>query len=369
MTKMIKMSLVAALAVSGLSASIKDSSVSGKFMVEYNHATSKTGSTETTDNTWDYDVDVTVKTPIADSVTGILTVQGDGGDDADSGAKTTDAGVTVVKSYISAKVSSATVNVGKQSAATPFTGDERGNGVLALVPAGPVTLAAATFTNVNGNAAIQDHDVSVAAVIGGMKDVKYSLWYASISQTATAYTLNANAKVGPASIDFRHTDVDYSDHYKAAGLSTAKDKAASLTKISAEVAAGPATVSATYAMTGDNENRGVGVDISNDGDESATNVAGTFYQIGDKRDASAFILGASADVSGLTVGASYLAGSFKETATYERDFSELGATVAKSLNKSTSLTGAYTMGSIDNATKGGSDTDDTKLTVAMTYKF
>jgi hypothetical protein len=368
MTKMIKMSLVAALAVSGLSASIKDASVSGKFEVEFDRTTSKAmGGNETSTNAWDMDVDATVKVPLADSITGILTVQADGGDTINQTntqpTATANSNVNVAKHYISAKVGSATVNVGQQSVGAPFFDDERGSGIVALMPAGAVTLAAANFTNVNSGvgAAISAEDISALAVIGGANNVKYSLWYATISNVATAYTFNANTKVGQVALDLTHTSADYGDLYGVNGghngafvNAAAQGKSASLTKVAATMAVNKLSVTGAYGMTNDDADRGVGVDLTSDGDASV-NFCGELYCVDDLRGASAILLGASTNVSGVTVGAHYLTGSYDASTTAtaaDRDFNELAVKASKSLNKSTKLTAHYT-----------------ELSMAVEYKF
>jgi hypothetical protein len=370
MTKMIKMSLVAALAVSGLSASIKDSSVSGKFEVEYDYSSEKsTGSTETTGNTWDLDVDATVKTPIADNITAILTVQADDGEKITTQGKTDSPAVDVAKHYVSAKVGSATVNVGRQGVGTPFFDDERGNGIVALMPAGGVTLAAANFTNVNGTAAVQTRDITAAAVIGGANNVNYSLWYAAISNTATAYSLNLSTDVSGVSVDFRHTSADYGDAYGKGGAlynTAAKDKAASLTKIVASMPVGAATVTAGYGMTGDDADRGAGVDLESSDTDAAANFGGEFYAIDDLRDASAILLGASTKVGAVNVYGHYLTGSHK-SGTTDLDFSEVKVGAKKALNKSTKLTAFYATGSED--TSATAEKDQDALSMAVEYKF
>jgi hypothetical protein len=364
MTKMIKMSLVAALAVSGLSASIKDSSVSGKFEVEYDRTTSKaSGSEETTTNAWDYDVDVTVKTPIADNITAIFTVQADEDDEGDDFGKTDNEAVDVAKHYISAKLGGVTVNAGKQSVGTPFFDDERGNGIVALMPAGGVTLAAANFANVNGTTAVQTEDVSAAAVIGGANNVNYSLWYAAVSHVATAYSLNLNTKVSGASVNLTYTSADYGDLYKSDA--TKKDKAASLTKIAASMPVGNATVTAAYGMTGDNKDKGAGVDLTGDGDASV-NFCGEIYCIDDLNDASGLLVAGSTKIGAIDASAHFLTGSFK-SGTDDLDFSEIRVGASKALNKSTKLTAFYAAGSIDESTTA--DKDESELSMAVEYKF
>jgi hypothetical protein len=368
MTKMIKMSLVAALAVSGLSASIKDSSVSGKFEVEYDRSSTKAqgASKATTEDQWDFDVDATVKTPIADNITGIFTVQADSAsaDDKINGGVQTNNNVDIAKHYISAKLGSATVNVGKQSVGTPFFDDERGNGIVALMPAGGVTLAAANFTGVNGTGAVRTRDVSAAAVIGGANNVNYSLWYAAVSNVATAYSLNLNTAVSGVSVDFRHSSADYGDLYKADA--TAKDKDASLTKIVASMPVGAGTLTAGYGVTGKSDSMGAGVDLEGSDTDAATNFSGDLYAIDGYSDASAFLLGFGTAVGSVNVGGHFLSGSYKDGTT-DLDFSEIYVSASKALNKSTKLTGSYSTGSID--TSSTTETDDSSLSMAVEYKF
>ena len=82
------MSLVAALAVAGLSQTasagsleeaIKGVSISGKMEVEYDYSDSETSGTtaDNTTNSWDLDWDVTAKIPVNDNVTAVFGLEGD----------------------------------------------------------------------------------------------------------------------------------------------------------------------------------------------------------------------------------------------------------------------------------------------------
>lgn len=382
MTKFVKMSLAAAVAVAGFSSTasaqaledaIKGVSVSGKIEVEYDRTTSDTGvagTTETTDDVSDLDIDITFKAPVTDSITAIVALQADNSENMDDAGKTTYEPVDVPVHMFSVNTGVATINVGKQSIGSPFFDDEKGNGIVALVPAGPVTLAAAHMTNVNGHAGVQDEGISALAAIGSFGDVDVSLWYASITKVAQAYSLGVTAPAGPVTIDFRHSYADYGDGYATDGAlytGASADEQASLTKLAVIVPAGDVEVTAAYAMTGDNQSMGAGVDLESSDTDADSNFAGELYAIDDLRDASAFLLGASTTVGELGLGAHYLAGSYYMSSTFDADFNELYVEAEYPLGKMTKLTGFYAMGSID--TSSTTETDDTSMSIAIEHKF
>lgn len=373
MTKTIKMSLVAALAVAGISttasAGLKDASVSGKFEVEYDYVSSDDGTTESNKNIWDLDFDATIKVPVADNLTAIMTVQADNADDTENHSAVSYEPVDVAKHYFSGKLGGVTLNVGKQGMGTPFFADDIGSGVVAVAPLGGVTVAAGNFSNPQGakdgrNAnnisipAFNDQHVTVAGVMGGSKAVKYSLWYAAVSEVADGFSLHVKTKVAGVGLDVRHSDLDYSD------LATGAE--ASLTKLMATMPVGGAKLTAGYVMTNDALNRGQGVDLTGDDDAKSNLEVVSGQSVDDWSDVAMVYLKAATKMAGLGVKADILTGTFALSG-IERDYTAYRVMAKKTLNKSTNLTAKYAMSNME--TGATTEKDTTNLFLAVNYKF
>ena len=392
MKKMIKLSLVAAVAVAGLTTSatagslenaIKDTTISGKAMVGYNYGETKsTAGVKATTNQTEYDFDVTLTTKVNDTISFTTGVQADHdleisdkvegtipalvtneSTDEDKADK-----ITLTKLYFTAKTDVATVMVGKQKQPTPFLDDERGDGVVALVPAGPVTLAAGHFT---GMTAPVQSDITAAAVIGTFGPVNASLWALEASQVANGYSLNLSAKVGPVNVDFTHSEMDYDDVNQVAALNKAE---ASLTKIIVSGAAAGVNLVAGYGMTNDNNDagqtgRGLGVDLTSD-DDAKTNFRLDQIVLDDYNDANALLLGASMTFGATTVGANYLMATVNgNTGTADIDATELDLTVKYAMSKNFSVTGLYSTSTTDTNVAGSIDAEDDRMELSLNYKF
>ena len=376
MKKMIKLSLVAAVAVAGLTTtatagsledSIKDTTLKGQVTVGFqNNDYDNAGVADK--NQWEYDVDATFTTKVNDMVTSTVGFQADNDIRIDDSAQTTDnqgkasvSGVNLTKAYFTIKTSAVTAMVGKQKIGTPFYDDERADGIVALVPAGPVTLAAAHFTNANSGD-LSTEDINAVALLGKFGPASVAAWYVD-SMVADAYSVNVKAKVGPASVEFNHA---------AAELDTAGAKTESLTKLVASVKAGPATVVAAYAMTNDKDGstaRAHGVDMTGDHDAKA-NFAGKVIHLDDLDDAKAWLIGGSMKVAGATVGAHYISATSDKTTGSNTDATELAVTAKYSMSKNFSVNAYMAKYDAENATTGATDNSaNTETQINLSYKF
>ena len=362
MKKMIKLSLVAAVAVAGLTTSatagsltdaIKDTTISGKAMIGYNYQ--KVGAANAT-NTTEYDLDITMTSKVNDTISFTTGVEADH-DIATEGAVSTDAGkgneIGLTKAYFTAKTSVATVMIGKQKQPTPFYDDERGDGVVAIVPAGPVTLAAGHFTGMNGTVAgvvpNADYDITAAAVIGSAGPVNGSLWYANIgSDLADAYSLNLNGTVGPVKVDLTHSSAE---------LGAAGSEDETLTKLIVSGKVANVNLVAGYGVTNDTTTRVHGVDLTTDND-GKTNFRLDQLVLDSLDDASAILVGASMSFGKTTVGIDYLTVDLNAGS----NATEVDLNVKYAMSKNFSVTGLYS----DTNNVGG---DDTRMELSLNYKF
>lgn len=231
MKKIAKLSLVAAVAVAGLTTAnaqpleeaIKNVDVSGSVVYRYNdYANDKA------DNSGDgvnnnYKVAANLSSKVNEDVkfNSRFIIGG-----ADSGYATLDSSndndqnvdVTLSHAYFGyTGIQNTTVNVGKQGLTTPWTvaidsdnNEQTGTGILALSTVGPVTLAGAYFNQTN-------------------------------------LDKSSDAKISAAGTDIKLTDTNGS----AAGTPVAVDGALDVATVGAIVAAGPVTVDAWYLDTKD----------------------------------------------------------------------------------------------------------------------
>jgi hypothetical protein len=374
MKKMMKMSLAAAVAVAGLTTTasagaladaVKDTTISGKVEVGYNYADTQTGSAASVStNEWEYDFDATLNTKVNDTITAQVGIQADHETAINSAAnETTDTNgkdsITLTKMNFTAKTDVATAIVGKQKQPTPFLDDERGDGVVALVPAGPVTLAAGHFT---GLTAPTTQDLTAAAVIGSFAGVNASLWYVTSSTDTdvdvTGYSVNVNGAFGPVTVDARHSQVNYE--------TTGLDVDAKLTKIVANANMDAFGVTVAYGMTNDEpaaRTAGAGVDLTSTDNDAATNLETEHFALDDLNDASAYLIGANAGFGAVSVGAHYFAADDKA----DTDYTEMAVNASYAMSKNFTASAVYATSETDYT--GGSTTDVDKDTFEVSLKY
>ena len=198
MKKMMKLSLVAAVAVAGFSTSasakamedaIKNVDLSGFVRYRYTQKDGQTGDTN------QYKVVTFLKSKVNDSVTFkakylILGATKDATGDAIVGAGGAGKNALVQANFIF-NVGGATVVAGKQGLATPFADPttQQGTGVVAVYPVNSaLTLAGGLYLNSNAKAGENGADlgannIAAVAALGKVEMVKYALWYAKVSET------------------------------------------------------------------------------------------------------------------------------------------------------------------------------------------
>ncbi|WP_320035988.1 major outer membrane protein [Campylobacterota bacterium DY0563] len=219
MKKFAKMSLVAALAVAGTTASaqplteaIKNVDVSGSVVYRYNDYNDDYSSTNSnfSQSTNNYKIGLTAKAKVNDDVTAVtrflVTADADNGLTSLDTQNGGDGQVSVVLSnvYFSyTGLANTTINVGKQGLGTPWTvaidadsEEQTGTGILALTNVGPVTLAGGYFNQTN-LAASSKAKINGAVSVGGLLDSSDDI-----------YTLAAIANIGPVAIDAWYLDMD-----------------------------------------------------------------------------------------------------------------------------------------------------------------
>ncbi len=249
MKKFAKMSLVAAVAVAGLTnvnaasleEAIKGVDVSGQFryrMEERNVEGDAGQNTKT-----DVEVEVTAKVPVNDNVTAIFKV--DYALDEDDGANSKNA-FNLEDYYFQYVNGALTVNFGQQNIPGRLTDGDQGDGLVALYNAGAFTVGAAAFKDNTVTGATTDMLTSVMAM-GSVGPVSLFGQYVNVQDALDAYNLKADAKVGPVMLGLEWADLELDDEL----ASTNQDDRSTF---KAYVSGSMDIVSAklTYAQTGDN---------------------------------------------------------------------------------------------------------------------
>eukprot|EP00767_Chilomastix_cuspidata_P005538 gnl/Chilomastix_cuspidata/5769.p1 GENE.gnl/Chilomastix_cuspidata/5769~~gnl/Chilomastix_cuspidata/5769.p1 ORF type:complete len:384 (-),score=-1.45 gnl/Chilomastix_cuspidata/5769:32-1183(-) len=243
MKKFAKMSLVAAVAVAGLSTvssakplaeAIKDVDVSGTVVYRYNDYNDDIDGGLGSRTSNNYKIGLTAKAKVNEDVTAVtrFLVGGADGGFAAGGLDTqngSDANVDVELSnvYFSyTGLANTTINVGKQGLTTPWTvavdsdgNEQTGTGILALSNVGPVTLAAAYFNQTNLNTSGQgtalfdgSENLITVAAMGNIGPVALDAWYLDAEDLFDTFTVGANAKFDldavNLGVDARYTSLD-----------------------------------------------------------------------------------------------------------------------------------------------------------------
>jgi len=341
MKNTIKMSLVAAVAVAGLTSNvaakpleeaIKNVDVSGSVVYRYNDYNNDAASAalNTSDTENNYKIAASLKSKVNDYVTAtVRVVTGVGIDDSDAdfaadGLKTdtgADANPTlqVSQANFTVKTDYATVIAGKQGLTTPWTvaidsdgNEQTGTGLLALVPAGPVTVAAAYFnqTNLNNTGLLAGNEnIATVGVLGTVGPVALDAWYLDMDDTFDSYTVGAKATIDMITAELRYASlsVDNSTISNAIGHGLEEDNSIIIAKVGAKMDAFSAYLQ--YAMT-DKDGGLTALDS-----DANTALTGWNLNTHDKRDADYLKVGAGMDVmSGLNVSLNYGNIEYKENA-------------------------------------------------------
>ncbi len=213
MTKFVKMSLAAAVAVAGLTStatagSLDNTSFSGKLYTEH-HASTASSSAPTVTG-WEIDFTLTGKTKISDTLTMVTSFEADG--DNNDQTKTADAAVGLEDAYFAYANKGAAVKFGRQGISTPNTDGEDGEGAMATYTAGSITAAAAYFPS---NSISTGNDITAAALLGSAGPVNFEAWQVNIAGKGAVGSSNTTLVVGGAvsgvSVELRNASTSYND--------------------------------------------------------------------------------------------------------------------------------------------------------------
>jgi len=249
MKKFAKMSLVAAVAVAGLtnvSASsleeaVKNTDISGKVYVEFIADDSGVvgGSTDTLT---DLDFDITFSTKVNDNVTSIVRIQADSA--PAEGAVSTNTNVDLDNVYFNYAKNNLSVDFGRWEMATPLTDGNQAEGVRASYKMDMVTLGggyAVSSETTNGDLGF----VSGMATVG---PVNLEAWYVAFSTDTQATVVDAG-KTTTFAASTTLENVNLSARYAVTDFNTAGTENGSTLKLAASTTISNVGIHATYLTT------------------------------------------------------------------------------------------------------------------------
>jgi len=361
MKKFVKMSLVAAVAVAGLtstisakdlSEAIKNTDISGKVYVEYLANTAGT-TNQTTSNTFDIDVDVTLKSKVNDNLTAVVRAQADQ-ENAEGAAASHNGNADVDNVYFSYVNGSTTANFGKMDINTPSTDGENGSGFSVSKKVGPATLIAQYFATNELTAG----DIYNFAALASISMVNVEAWYTGFSNDSVTpkdggknFTLAASTTIEGVALKARYATTDYN-------TATAKDGGA--LRFDAATTISGVSLNATYFSTDKN-----GAAYTTDPTSANTYELSQLGAIAQAADVSIWAVGAAVPVSGVTLRVDY--------ADFEEDINKTEATELRfraihSMSSNATVMATYSMYELENSA-GVKTADSDSARIEITYKF
>jgi hypothetical protein len=246
MKKFVKMSMAAAITVAGLSSvanagllenAIEDVEISGKVYVEFLSNQNKI--TKQTTSQSDIDTELTIKAPVNDYVTSIVTLEGDNGsyDRGNDSNKSSAAPLNVKKAYLAYTSNGISGNFGRFGLSTPYTDGDRVDGFSASYNLNPVTLTALY--------AITNDDVEADNL--AYFEAKTSL--ANVNTNLNYFT-GLEAKSTGLSVTTSVSNVDLGAHYAISKFDDKNKKDGSMVKLTAGTSIAGISISGNYYQTG-----------------------------------------------------------------------------------------------------------------------
>ena len=345
MNKMVKLSLVTAVALAGLSSvnaasleeAIKGVDVSGMVRYRYNDKNVKNG--ESTQNN-DYDIELTAKIPVNDSVK--ATIKFDFS--YDYSAQTADGGrapLNIEDAFFTYTNPNFIASAGKQNVPGPQSDGINGTGIVLTGLLDPVSLVGTYFNSTQ----VSHHSLWQAAVLGSFGPVNASLWYADVADTLDAYTLALSGDIGPVSLSGRYSKRDNDgDKLKL-----------SVAKLNASVNWDVFTIRAGFARTSkDNAGTGAAIDTSEDSEVNNFQLKQLAVATG-MNDAKAFMVGASfKPTENTSLGLDYLSAKYKDKADNKVKANETAISASYAMSSNFKISSYYSLAKDDSvkSTKG-----------------
>ena len=394
MKKMIKLSLVAAVAVAGLTTSASAQKLTDAIQgvdfggsVEYRMEHRSFDPAASSTNGENLKLVVKGKVKVNDSVTfNALAVTNNQANPQSDATSTTQGSPTVNIAAFTYKTGALSVTAGMQALNTPWThaaDGARANGVLATYGMGSVTLAAAHFRDsqqgIDSNANINSNNASAVAAIGKAGPVGYQVWYMDISDQGNnaaassslpsggdALAVLLNGKIGPVALDASYAYLD--GDTDTDGVDSLKKQ--TLTKLVASMKVGSVKLTAGMAdggKDGDLVTFDSDAKVGFQGWNVRTGKAGQF-------DASAYMAAVAVPVGATTVSLTYVDAEYDDAAVAvnETDASEVIAQVTYKMSKNFTTYLRYAQVDTDTKVKAtgvatSADFDRTRLSLKYTF--
>ena len=337
MKKIAKLSLVAAVAVAGLTnvnaasleESIKGVDVSGQFRFRAQDVTNG-------GDTSDVEIEVGVKVPVTETVSAVFKLDF-AGDKSDTNV--TEDSLDIEDYYFAYNEGNVTVQAGQQDIPGRMTDGHQGDGIVALYNLGQATVGAAAFMNHDIAGVTGDRALSAIAM-GNFGPVSLLGQYTDVEDVAGAYNLKADASIEMFKFGVEYTALDLDD-----AITTVNDDDRSTFKAYVAAKAGIVSGTFTYAKTGDNGSGSLdNVTMSETETPSeyllwnlgtAANATGTADGIGRNADMELFAIDASVKVTDkISLRAAYAGGEHGNGANndvYEA-LGQISYKVSKNLN-------------------------------------
>jgi hypothetical protein len=333
MRKLAKLSLVAAVAVAGLTnvnaasleEAIKGVDISGQFRYRYQDRTSDITAVDSAGesaNGTDVEIEVGLKVPVTENVTAVFKIDNENND---GNAAQTKGPVEIEDYYFSYNQGALTVNAGQQNIPGRLTDGAQGDGIVALYNLGNATVGAAAFNNHNWGGT----DLYSVIAMGTVGPVSLLGQYVDVADTLTSYNLKADA-----SVEMVKVGAEYSETEMDSGLNK-DERSTAIAYVSSKV--GIVKGKLSYVKTGDNGSGSIHANASGS-NASAIETPAEFllWQMGSAAisDLSAFAIDASVAVTPkISLRAAYADG---EHGAADEDISEalgqISYKVAKNLN-------------------------------------
>jgi hypothetical protein len=341
MRKLAKMSLVAAVAVAGMTTTssaanledaIKGSTLNGYVRYRYTNK-EKAGKEQN-----EYKIVATLKSKVNDNVTAKIKFAG-AGTTTDASGDANPGVANVAEANFIFNLNGTTVIAGKQALATPFADpiDQQGTGVVAVQPLGAVTLAGGLFTNSDAKAmqsgtvagALTGNNIFAIAALGKADMVNYAVWYAQVSENggavadAGATAINANIKtaISGVNVEVNYATVDYTGKVG----DTLNDQDQTRVVVSGKVE--DVTLAAGVVIAGKD-----GADVTLGDTDASANFAMEAFDATILKDTTAFYLAAGMPVGPVNAKIEYGTAS-EATGSGSKDASETKISVAYPMSK------------------------------------
>lgn len=406
MKKIAKLSLVAAVAVAGLTTAnaqpleeaIKNVDVSGSVVYRYNDYNNDVSDTSSQTN--NYKIGLNLASKVNEDVklntrfivgkkanAGFEQLGNATGDTADLD---TNADVSLSNVYFGyTGIQNTTVNVGKQGLTTPWTvaidsdnNEQTGTGILALSTVGPVTLAAAYFDQTNLNAS-SDTKISTlngnsganfAGILDGSEDVAtvgaiavagpvtVDAWYLDTQDVFDTYTVGAKASFDLSGVklgvDARFASLTLDEDFFGIGTDN------TIAKIALTAKAGIVDAKVIYATT----DKDGGLTATDN--DAVTTVNGWNTTVNGKADADYWQTTLGVDIlSNLNLSANYNNLQYVNGSADDLTEEELYAQLVYKMSKNLSTYVRYGTYTKDNDTTNTEVNDDVRGRLQVEYTF